>query len=100
MRKQAVKPVSKPHNVYSGYFPSKPNMLGSRRIMFIRSDALQQTRCSNPTPDYLAPHGLSWSDINQAKTDMKSESIEGLAFVVAMAVLVFVWIVLPELLFV
>lgn len=100
MRKQAAKPVSKPHNVYSGYFSSKHNMLGSRRIMFIRSDALQHTRCSNPCPDYLAPHGLSWSDINQAKTDMKSESIEGLAFVVAMAVLVFVWIVLPELLFV
>lgn len=99
MRKQAAKPMPERHNAYSGYFPSKHNMLGSRRIMFIRSAALQRTRCSNPLPDYLAPHGLSWSDINQAKVDMKSESVEGIAFVVAILLLVFVWIVLPELLF-
>lgn len=99
MRKQTTKSMPERHNVYSGYSPSKHNMLGSRRIMFIRSAALQRTRSSNPLPDYLAPHGLSWSDINQAKVDMKSESIEGIAFVAAMFLLVFVWIVLPELLF-
>ena len=98
MQKQVSNLDQKRRNVYSGYSPSKHNMLGARRIMFNTSAALRQTRSSTPTPDYLAPHGLSWSDINKPQPDMKSEAIDGLAFCVAIFCLFFLWIVLPELL--
>lgn len=84
--------------VYTVYCKGNHDRLCSRRIMFNKSAALRQTRCSNPIPDYLAPHGLSWSDINNPQPDMKSEAIDGLAFCVAIFCLFFLWIVLPELL--
>lgn len=96
MRNQSRQGPSERHNVYSGYFPNNHNRLGSRRIMFNVSGALQRTRSSNPSPDYLAPHGLTWSDINR-KVDWKAEALEGAAFLFLFACLMLAWLVLPEL---
>ncbi|NBT75704.1 MAG: hypothetical protein EBT15_07015 [Betaproteobacteria bacterium] len=65
--------------------------------MFIQSAALQKTRSSNPPPQSLHPHSLSWSDLHkpQVVTDWKQEALECVLFVVLMFLLIATWLVLP-----
>lgn len=67
-----------------------------RRIMFIQSVAPRQTR-SSTSPDPLAAHGLTWSDIQKSKYESRQEMLDAVVVSICLIALLFFWLVVPEL---
>lgn len=88
-------------NEYTVSFPSKHNRLGSASvlpIMYSLSASPQQTRSSIPLETHLRIKGLCWSDINAHRPTHLQQIVDGLLVSAFLILLMFFWLVLPELL--
>lgn len=89
--------AAKADNEYSVKKLNNHNILGILPIMYSVSASPQQTRCSNPSEPYLRIKGLSWSDLNDHRPTRLQRFADGLLVSAFLILLMFFWLVLPEL---